>query len=43
MARSVTKDRLGLPRRPDEAQLAARLWQLCTERTAAFATADAAS
>jgi hypothetical protein len=41
--RPRAKHRLGLPRRPDEAQQAARLWQLCAESTAAFAPADAAS
>jgi hypothetical protein len=41
--RQRAKHRLGLPRRPDEAQQAARLWRLCAERTAASAPADAAS
>ena len=38
--RARAKHRLGRTRRPDEAREAARLWRLCTERTAPFA-ADA--
>ena len=34
--RSRAKHRLRKTRRPDEARESARLWQLCTERTAAF-------
>jgi dehydrogenase/reductase SDR family member 12 len=41
--RPRTKHRLARTRRPDEAQESARLWQLCVERTAAFAPADAAA
>jgi NAD(P)-dependent dehydrogenase (short-subunit alcohol dehydrogenase family) len=41
--RGRAKHRLGLPRCPDEAQQAARLWQLCAERTAAFGSAGARS
>jgi dehydrogenase/reductase SDR family protein 12 len=35
--RARAKHRLGRTRRPDEAREAARLWRLCTERTAPFA------
>src|SRR6059058_5311223 len=35
--RARAKHRLRGTRRPDEAREAARLWQLCTERTALFA------
>jgi dehydrogenase/reductase SDR family protein 12 len=34
--RARAKHRLGRTRRPDEAREAARLWRLCTERTAPF-------
>jgi NAD(P)-dependent dehydrogenase (short-subunit alcohol dehydrogenase family) len=40
--RQRAKHRLSRTRRPDEAEESARLWQLCAERTAAFAAADAA-
>jgi NAD(P)-dependent dehydrogenase (short-subunit alcohol dehydrogenase family) len=40
--RPPPKHRVGLPRRPDEAQQSARLWQLCVECTAAYEPAGAA-
>ncbi len=40
--RQRAKHRLSRTRRPDEAEESARLWQLCVERTAALAVADAA-
>ena len=41
--RPRAKHRLRRTRRPDEAREAARLWQLCTERTAPFAAERAGS